>query len=159
MRNLLHLWIPGACVPVMLLWLCGGCVNVDTPDVRVDVSHVSPPPPSDGQSEWTPHGRTLRKVVKQRHDVLEELNKRDWDDVEKEAMAWHAYISELRGYAGSSQDPATFRKYCDELTQAVDRVRVAAELKDAQGVRSNCDAAAVILNRFERDFPMTRPRP
>lgn len=138
--------------------LASGCVNVDTPDVRVDVSRTSPPPPSDGQSEWTSHGWALRRVIRQRYDVLEEMNEGEWDDVDDELMDWHQDISELRGYAGSSSDPATFRQYCDDLMRAVDRVAMAAELKDKQGVRANSDAAAVILDRFERDFPMTRPR-
>jgi hypothetical protein len=137
--------------------LSHGCIDFDTPDVRVDVSHTSPPP-SDSQSEWTAHGWTLRKVIRQRYDVLEEMNQGEWDDVEDEIVDWQQDISELRGYANSSSDPATFRRYCDELMAAVDRVSVAAEVRDKQGIRSNCDAAGVILNRFDRDFPMTRPR-
>lgn len=139
---------------ISLPLICG-CFNFDPPDIRVNVSHASP---SDGQSEWTSHGWTLRKVMRQRNNVLEQMNDGDWDDVEDEIVDWQDEISDLRAYAGSSSDPATFRRYCDDLEATVDRVRKAADLKDQKGVRSNCDAAQVILNRFERDFPMTKPK-
>ncbi len=142
--------VAGAFLGILIL---SGCVNVDTPDVRVDVSRSSSPP--DGGA-WSTHGEALHDVDKQRYVIIEEVNKRDWEEAQDETGDWIEDIQELRSYAATSRDPGTFEAYCDEFYAIALNIRQAVDLRDAVSVRENVRAAEVVLNRFDRDFPRTR---
>ncbi len=145
---------------VIACFWSGGCVLVDTPDVRVGVIG-SPWPKDDPSADKTtaepPYARSLTRVLRGQDHVAEALNDGDWGDVLDEAADLDEDTRELARRGGDSSNPSLYARLCRDLQTAVDELRKAARRQDADACRRELANCERVTDRFRTAFPLTGP--
>ena len=139
--------------------LVAGCVMVNPSNVHMGGVMASPSPSDPGSASSslreTAYASSLKRVIHQEEKVVKKLQERDWEDLLKESSTWMEDTRKLLGYADTSQDPARFRQYGNELLVAMEGVRTTAQAHDASGCQLAIRRCDPILDRFSRDFPLS----